>query len=171
MAPWPSSSAVNPSMSRQSTTCVWPWRPKRFEPSWSATLLISQSRVRVSSIPTSYTAPTTPVSRIVTWRSSICPNTSVSVGRCSKRRMFTTPVVITWPLSTWVTRVIGTKMRPAPEDLDDQAQHPGLQTARTEHHDEVADLADLVARGVEDRQPGQSGREDAVGGGAHSRPD
>ena len=66
VAPWLSSGTAKPSMSRQSTTCVWPLRPKRFEPSCSATLLISQSRVRVSSMPTSYTAPTTPVSLIVT---------------------------------------------------------------------------------------------------------
>ena len=33
--------------------------------------------------------PSTPVSRIVTLRSSISPITSVSVGRCSKRRMLT----------------------------------------------------------------------------------
>jgi hypothetical protein len=37
--------------------------------------------------------PVTPLLRIVTRRSSICPITSVSVERCSNRRMFSRPVV------------------------------------------------------------------------------
>jgi hypothetical protein len=70
--------------------------------------------------------------------------------------MLTTPVVITWPLSG-----------APPEHLHDQAEHPRLQTAGTQHHHEVADLADLVTGRVEDREPGQARREDAGGGGAH----
>ena len=81
--------------------------------------------------------------------------------------MLTTPVVMTWPLSTWVTRVIGTKIAAPAEHLDDQAEHARRQTAGPEHRDEVADLADLVARRVEHRQPGQAAGEDAVGCGAH----
>ncbi len=114
VAPWVSSGALRPSTSFHSTTWVWPRRPNRLDPSWRATRERYQSRFRACSIATSYTVPTTPESRTVTLRSSIWPNTSVSVERCSKRRMFTTPVVITWPLSTWVTRVIGTNTERRP---------------------------------------------------------
>ena len=57
--------------------------------------------------------------------------------------------------------------RAAPEDLHDQPEHPGLQAARSDHRDQVTDLADLVAGRVEHRQPGQPGGEDAGRGGAH----
>ena len=98
------------------------------------------------SIATSYTVPLDRRSRgRSTCRSSICPNTSVSVGRCSKRRMFTTPVVMTCPLSMWVTRVIGTKISRRPNTSTTSPSTRGWQAARPEHHDEVADLADLVA--------------------------
>ena len=67
-------------------------------------------------------------------RSSIWPNTRVSVGRCSKRRMFTRPVVITWPLSMWVTRVIGTKIERRPKTSTTRpstrgGRSPGRSTA------------------------------------------
>src|SRR3954453_13779250 len=58
--------------------------------------------------------PCTPVGAMVTVRSSICPITRVSVGRCSNRRMLISPVVYSCPLSMWVTRVIGTKIRRRP---------------------------------------------------------
>ena len=59
---------------------------------------------------------------------------------------------------------------PAPaEDLGDEAEHAGLVTLGPQRHDEVADLADLVALGVEDRQTDQAGRIDAGRGGAHAR--
>ena len=61
----------------------------------NATRESTQSRVRACSMATSKTTPTTPVLRTVTWRSSICPTTRVSVERFSNRRMFNSPVVIT----------------------------------------------------------------------------
>ena len=47
--------------------------------------------------------------------SNSSPTTSVSVERCSKRRMLSSPVVYTCPASTLVTLVIGTKMRRRPK--------------------------------------------------------
>ena len=58
---------------------------------------------------------------------------------------------------------------PAPaEHLGDQPEHPRLVDLRAHRHHEVADLADLVALGVEDRQADQPGGVDAGGGGAHA---
>jgi hypothetical protein len=57
--------------------------------------------------------------------------------------------------------------RAPPEHLDDQAQHPGRKSARTEHHDEVADLAHLVAGRVEHLHAGEACDEDSGRGGAH----
>ena len=81
--------------------------------------------------------------------------------------MFTTPVVITWPLSMLVTRVIGRKIARRPKHLDDQAEDPRAAARRADHRDQVAHPADLVTRGVEDLQAGQPAHEDAGGGGAH----
>jgi len=50
----------------------------------------------------------------VTLRSSSSARTSVSLGRCSNRRMLTSPVVITCPASSEVTRVMGTNTRRRP---------------------------------------------------------
>jgi len=71
-------------------------------------------------MPTSSTTAADPSSSTVTVRSSSSPSTSVSVGRCWKRRMLTSPVVMTWPESMDVTRVIGTKIR----------RRPGTSTTR-----------------------------------------
>jgi hypothetical protein len=71
-------------------------------------------------MPTSSTTADVPSSSSVTVRSSISPSTRVSVGRCWNRRMLTRPVVMTWPASIEVTRVIGTKMR----------RRPGTSTTR-----------------------------------------
>ena len=47
---------------------------------------------------------------------------------------------------------------PAARDhLDDQAQHPRRGGADAQRDDDVADLADPVAVGVEDGQPGEPG--------------
>lgn len=113
VAPWPSSDCAKPLTSAQSSTCVCPRRRRnRFAPAVvTATFDSTQSRVRHCSIARSNTTAWVSVSRMVTVRSSSSPITSTSVGRCSKRRMFTRPVVITWPTSTEVTRVIGRKIR------------------------------------------------------------
>ena len=59
----------------------------------------------------------------------------------------------------------------AAEHLDHQPDHPRLRDlggrAGAHHHHHVAHLAHLVALGVEHRQPGEAGREDAVRRGAH----
>ena len=105
-------------------------------------------------------AVSAPVSTIVTVRSSSSPSTSVSVVRCSKRRMLTSPVVITWPESTLVTRVIGTKIRRRPSTSTTRPEHARRPVVDAERGDDVADLADLVAVRVEDLQARQSGDED-----------
>ena len=112
--------------------------------------------------------PSVAVSRIRTRRSSISPTTSVSFGRCSKRRMLTTPVVITWPLSMLVTRVIGRKTARRPNTSTTSPRTRGRLALRAHQRDEVADPAHLVAGGVEHLQAGQAADEDPVGGGAHS---
>ena len=66
-----------------------------------------------------------------------------------------------------VTRVIGTKIRRRPNTSTTSPSTRGWLTSERSGHHEVADLADLVALGVEDRQPDQPGGEDAGGGGAH----
>ena len=101
-----------------------------------------------------------PASRSVTLRSSISPSTRVSVGRCSKRRRLTRPVVMTCPASIAVTRVIGTKIRRRGLDLDDEPEHARRLGADAQGHDDVADPPDLVAVGVEDGDPGQARDED-----------
>ena len=68
--------------------------------------------MRVCSIATSTTVAASPLSTIVTERSSISASTRVSPGRLSKRRRLTVPVVSTTASgSIDVTRPIGTKMR------------------------------------------------------------
>ena len=57
----------------------------------------------------------------------------------------------------------------ATEHLDDQADHARLPYVGTQHHHDVTHLAHRVALGVEHRQPGQPGREDAGRSGAHVR--
>ena len=91
-----------------------------------ATRESTQSRVRACSIATSKTTPSMPVLRTVTLRSSIWPITSVSVERFSKRRMFSSPVVITWPASMLVTRVIGAKICRRPKTSTTRPDHPRL---------------------------------------------
>ena len=58
---------------------------------------------------------------------------------------------------------------PPPEHLGHHPEHARLAALRAERHHEVTHLADLVALGVEDRQPDEAGREDAGRGGAHVR--
>ncbi len=112
-APWPDSSTANPVTADHSTVSASPRRrsgPPR--PLRTNTLSICQSlRAGSCTSPTSSTVTVSPDSTRVTLRSSSSPRTSVSAGRCSKRRMLSTPVVTTWPDSTPVTRVMGRKMR------------------------------------------------------------
>ena len=56
----------------------------------------------------------------------------------------------------------------AAEHLDDQPHHPRLAYVGPQHHHDVAHLAHRVALGIEHRQPGQPGREDAGRCGAHA---
>ena len=86
---------ARPVTSDHSQTWVWPLRPNRFDPCCTATREITQSRVRACSMAMSKTVPSVPDSLMVTVRSKISPTTRVSPGRCSKRRMLTSPVVIT----------------------------------------------------------------------------
>ncbi len=78
------------------------------------------SRARSGSIATSSTTATPLPSRSWTTRSSSSASTRVSAARCSNRRMLTRPVVMTWPPSMLVTRVIGRKTR----------RRPGTSTTR-----------------------------------------
>ena len=98
-------------------------------PSVSATRESTQSRVRACSIATSKTTPSTPVLRTFTLRSSIWPTTRVSVERFSKRRMFSRPVVITWPASMLVTRVIGAKIWRRPNTSTTRPTTRGCRTS------------------------------------------
>lgn len=114
-APCPCSSSENPSTADQSTVSVSPLARRNAPPLLplrTKTRSISQS-LRAGSCwtETSRTVTSSPDSTSRTRRSSISPRTSRSVGRCSKRRTFSTPVVMTWPDSMPVTRVIGRKMR------------------------------------------------------------
>ena len=116
-APCPCSSSEKPLTADHSTVSVSPLRrsaPPR--PLRTKYLSISQSRRAGSCwMATSRTVTSSPPrpwpSTNRTLRSRNSPRTSRSVGRCSKRRMLTTPVVMTWPDSTPVTRVIGRKIR------------------------------------------------------------
>ncbi len=111
--PCPCSSSEKPLIADHSTVRVSPLRrraPPR--PLRTKTLSISQSRRAGSCwMATSRTVTSSSVSFRRTRLSRSSPRTSRSVGRCSNRRMLTTPVVMTWPDSTPVTRVIGRKMR------------------------------------------------------------
>lgn len=112
-APCPFSSSENPLTADHSTVSVSPLRRSAPPlPLRTKYLSISQSR-RAGSCwtETSRTVTSSPVSTRRTRRSRNSPNTRRSVGRCSKRRMLTTPVVMTWPDSIPVTRVIGRKIR------------------------------------------------------------
>ena len=71
----------------------------------------SQSCARFCSTAMSSTETCSPTAISSTVRSRISAVTSVSFGRCSKRRRFTVPVTMIWPVSILVTLVIGTKMR------------------------------------------------------------
>lgn len=99
VAPCAGSWRVSPVTSRHSATWVCPRRRNPLLGSWTATRESTQSRLRACSIATSKTTPVTPTppegSLMVTVRSSIWPITSVSVERCSKRRMLSSPVVCT----------------------------------------------------------------------------
>jgi len=77
-------------------------------------LVTAQSRLRCCSIATSSMLARPEPSRNVTTRSRSWETTSVSLARCSKRRMFTRPVVMTAPGSIPVTRVSGTNTRRRP---------------------------------------------------------
>ena len=81
--------------------------------------------------------------------------------RCSNRRMFTRPVVMTWPPSTEVTRVIGHEHPATSGHLDHQADDAGAAAGGTERDDDVAHPTDLVAERVEHAQAGQAADEDA----------
>ena len=93
VAPWVGSRLVSPSTSPHSTRWVCPLRRSALAGSWTATRLITQSRLRACSSPTSYTVPVTPEVVMVTVLSNSSPTTSVSVERCSNRRMLSRPVV------------------------------------------------------------------------------
>ena len=60
-----------------------------------------------------------------------------------------------------VTRPIETKTRRLPGDLDDEPDHAGRIVLAVDDED-VADLAEPIARGVEHGAPGESGDEDSL---------
>ena len=109
-------------------------------------------------MPASTTCAGRPDSRIRTVRSSSSPSTSVSPARCSKRLRLSVP-----DGEHHRARVDGGDPAHRHEDpaagdhLDDQAQDPRRGGADAQRDDDVADLADAVAVGVEDRQPGEPG--------------
>ena len=57
----------------------------------------------------------------------------------------------------------------ASQDLDHQTDDAGPSTVGAHGDDDVAELAHLVARGVEDRLPDDAGQEDPTGRGAHAQ--
>ena len=77
-------------------------------------------------------------------------------------------MVITWPLSMLVTRVIGRKTVRRPNTSTTSPSTRGGWPAGPHQRDQVADPADLVTGGVEHLQAGQAAHEDAGGGGAHT---
>ena len=88
--------------------------------------------------------------------------TRTSPPRCSKRRRLMSPVVMICPPPM---------RRDAPDrdehaalagDLDDEADH-ARRVVLAVHDEDVAHLADPIARGVEDGAPGESGDEDSRG--------
>ncbi len=114
-APCPCSSTEKPVTPDHSTVSVSPLLRRNaplLRPLRTKTLSISQSR-RAGNCCTdrSSTVTSSCVSVSVTRRSSSSPKTRRSVGRCSKRRTLSTPVVMTWPESMPVTRVMGRKIR------------------------------------------------------------
>src|SRR3954469_24773479 len=110
-APWSPSSRASPATSSQFSVCSWPRRPSR-PGSWTASLVSSQSPVRVCSMPASTTVARLPESTMVTARSSSSPSTSVSPRRCSNRLRLIVPEASVTELGSMpVTRPIGTKIR------------------------------------------------------------
>ena len=84
--------------------------------------------------------------------------TSVSESRRSNRRVFTTPVIIDLD-GVDAAHPDHRDEDPVPgEQLDDQPLDPRRPAAGPALDDHVADLADLVAGAVEDRQTRGSGR-------------
>ena len=104
----------------------------------------------------------------VTGESSSSPTTRSSPGRCSKRRRFSRPLTTTPPASIDVTRVIGTKIRRRGCTSRTRPMMPWRPRSRSQGGDDVANLAELVAAGVEDRSTRQAGDEDS-GRGAHTQ--
>ena len=102
------------------------------------------------------------VARAYTLRPSSSAITRTSPPRCSKRRTLMRPVVMIWPAPMLVTRPIETKTRRLPGISTMRPTTRG-GSARAVDDEDVADLADPVARGVEDGAPGQSGDEDSRG--------
>ena len=117
-------------------------------------------------MPTSSRVTVVSSSTKVTGESSSSPTTSSSPGRCSNRRRLSRPLTTTPPASIEVTRVMGTKMRRRGWTSSTSPMIRGGRGAGAQRGDDVADLAELVAAGVEDRCPRQAGDEDS-GGGAH----
>jgi len=125
-APCPPLSIDRPVTLSASTRKVSPRRRSRPpRPRWCSTRrtktrLTTHSRLRSWTIATSSTTTWPLPSRMVTVRSRISASTRVSEGRCSKRRMLTTPVVMTCPPSMLVTRPMGRNTR----------RRPGTSTTR-----------------------------------------
>ena len=99
-------------------TSVAAWRTKTLTPSHSRRGPCSIARS--STMAVAKPASTASGAVTVTVRSKSSAATSTSLVRCSKRRMLTSPVVMTAPASIEVTRVIGTKTR----------RRPGTSTTR-----------------------------------------
>ena len=170
VAPCDSSRRVSPSTSRHSTTWVWPRRRRPLAGSWTATRLSTQSRLRACSMPTSYTVPVTPVLGTRDRAVEHLAHHEGLGGALLEAAHVEQPGRVDLP-AVDVGHPGHRHEDPAPaEDLGHQAEHPGLAGLRAQRHDEVAHLADLVAHGVEDRQPDEAGGVDARRGGAHGAP-
>ena len=90
-------------------------------------------RGRVCEMAASTTTASSFVSRRRMCLSRSSASTRVSAGRCEKRRMLTSPVVMTWPLCMEVTRVRGrnTRRLPATSTTSPTARGSPLRRKRT----------------------------------------
>ena len=117
VAPCRSAPVARPETSSGRTMSVSPRRRPRGpeEARWTNRRVTFQSLLRSGSMATSRMVTRPEPSRRVTTRSSSSPTTRVSALRCSKRRILTRPVVMTWPGLMAVTRDRGRKTRRRPE--------------------------------------------------------
>ena len=94
--------------------------------------------------------------------------TRTSPPRCWKRRTLMSPVVMTWPVAMEVDPADRDEHMPAAGDLDDQPDD-ARRIVLAVDDDDVAHLAEPIARGVEDGAPRQARDEDPLRAHAFQR--